>query len=128
LELPPEVAAAYSSPSETAVYVVRDAAGRVIAASHPEFQKLVSTWPLAGDEPLFFRLEAMGAAQKDYDGLSVRADSKAGPVSVSVARVTDTDALIHTMLREFAIDVSWIIPLFVGATLVVGILVRRQRL
>jgi hypothetical protein len=28
LELPPEVAAAYSSPSETAVYVVRDAAGR----------------------------------------------------------------------------------------------------
>jgi hypothetical protein len=43
------------------VYVVRDAAGRVIAASHPEFQKLVSTWPPAGNEPQFFRLEAMGA-------------------------------------------------------------------
>jgi signal transduction histidine kinase len=58
----------------------------------------------------------------------VRADSKAGPVSVSVARVTDTDALIHTMLREFAIDVAWIIPLFVGATLVVGILAIRSGL
>jgi signal transduction histidine kinase len=128
LELPPEVAAAYSSPSETAVYVVRDAAGRVIAASHPEFQKLVSTWPLAGNEPQFFRLEAMGAAHNDYYGLNVRADSKAGPVSVTVTRVTDADALIHTMLREFAIDVAWIIPLFVGATLVVGILAIRSGL
>jgi two-component system, OmpR family, sensor histidine kinase TctE len=45
-----------------------------------------------------------------------------------VARVTDTDALIHTMLREFAIDVAWIIPLFVGATLVVGILAIRSGL
>jgi hypothetical protein len=114
LELPPELAAAYSLPSETAVYFVRDAAGRVIAASHPEFQKLVSAWPLAGDEPQFFRLEAMGAAQKDYYGLSMRLDSGTGPVSVTVARVTDTDALIHTMLREFVIDVAWIIPLFVG--------------
>jgi two-component system, OmpR family, sensor histidine kinase TctE len=128
LEPPPELAAAYSAPSETAVYVVRDAEGRVIAASHPEFQKLVSTWPLAGDEPQFFRLEAMGAGQKDYYGLSMRLDSMAGPVFVTVARATDTDALIHTMLREFAIDVAWIIPVFVGATLVVGILAIRSGL
>ncbi len=128
LELPPEPAAAYRSPSETAVFVVRDAEGRVIAASHPEFRSLVSTWPLAGDEPRFFRLEAVGAAQRDYYGLSTRLDSRAGPVSVIVARVTDTDALIHTMLREFAIDVAWIIPLFVGATLLVGILAIRKGL
>jgi two-component system, OmpR family, sensor histidine kinase TctE len=128
LQLPPELAAAYSSASETAVYLVRDAEGRVIAASHPEFQKLVSTRPLAGDEPQFFRLEAMGAAQKDYYGLSMRLDSRAGPMSVTVARVTDTDALIHTMLGEFAIDVAWIIPVFVGATLVVGILAIRSGL
>jgi signal transduction histidine kinase len=128
LELPPGLAAAYSSPSETAVFVVRDAEGRVIAASHPEFRKLVTTWPLAHDEPQFFRLEAIGAAQKDCYGLSMRSDSKAGPVSVTVARVTDTDALIHTMLREFAIDVGWIIPLFVGTTLLVGILAIRSGL
>jgi two-component system, OmpR family, sensor histidine kinase TctE len=128
LELPPELAAAYSSPSETAVFVVRDAEGRVIAASHPKFRRLVSTWPLAGDEPRSFRLEALGAAQRDYYGLSMRLDSRAGPVSVTVARVTDTDALIHTMLREFAIDVAWIIPLFVGATLLVGVLAIRSGL
>jgi signal transduction histidine kinase len=58
----------------------------------------------------------------------MRFESGAGPVSVTVARVTDTDALIHTMLREFAIDVAWIVPVFVGATLLVGILAIRSGL
>jgi signal transduction histidine kinase len=128
LELPSELAAAYTSPAETTVFVVRDASGQVIAASHPDFRKLVSTWPLAGDEPGFFRLEDFGAAHQEYYGMSIRLESQAGPVSVTVARVTDTDALIHTMLREFAIDVGWVIPLFVGATLLVGILAIRSGL
>ena len=40
----------------------------------------------------------------------------------------DADAFIHAMLREFVLDVAWIIPLFVVATLVVGVLALRSGL
>src|SRR5262249_9012745 len=53
--------------------------------------------------------------------LTVRAASQAGPASITVARALDRDALAHTVLKEFAYDIAWAIPLFAVAMLAVGV-------
>jgi signal transduction histidine kinase len=55
-------------------------------------------------------------------------NSAAGPVSVSVARAADADILVHSLLREFVLDIGWVIPLLVALTLVVGALAIRSAL
>jgi len=125
IDFPPALAAFYESPAQLFVFAIRDAGGRVIAASGADIGVLTASRPLAGDEPSFFRLESFGPAAQDYYGLDIRLDSAAGPVSVTVAEAGDADPLLHAMLREFVFDVAWIIPVFVAATLLVGIFAIR---
>lgn len=54
--------------------------------------------------------------------------SAAGPLSVTVADASDVDALLHAMLDEFIFDIAWIIPIFVAATLLVGVFAIRRGL
>jgi signal transduction histidine kinase len=121
LDLPPKLDQAYRSPSRTDVFAVRAGDGRVIAASEPDLAAVVAR--LSADErathPL--RLEEFGPTGQDYYGLIVRTGSAAGPLTVLVARASDADALAHALLREFVLDVAWVIPLFAGATLAVGV-------
>lgn len=128
LNLPDEMAAFYASPAQTSVFAIRDDRGEVIAASGADIVTLVKERPLAGDEPHFFRLESFGPARHDYYGLDLMVENAGGPLSVSVAQSGETDALLHAMLREFVFDVAWIIPLFVAATLLVGVLAVRSGL
>jgi len=55
-------------------------------------------------------------------------DSAAGPLSISVARAAGADALVHSLLQEFVLDVAWIIPILVAVTLAIGILAIRSGL
>jgi signal transduction histidine kinase len=126
--LPARLAAAYAGPREIEVFAVRDPAGKVIASSGAAIRALTATWPVAGDEPRFFRLESFGDEAEDYYGLEVRLPSAAGPLSVTVAEAGDADALLHAMLREFLFDVAWIIPIFIAVTLLVGVLAIRRGL
>ncbi len=121
LELPPKLAAAYASDAETFLFAIRNRTGRLIAASHADIRDLVPRWPLATDEPSYFRLEDFGRTGQDYYGLSVLADSRAGPLSISVARAADATELVHAVLWEFVLDIAWIIPLVVAATLLIGV-------
>lgn len=128
LTLPPELAVSYAAPRETEMFAVRDSAGDVIAASNAAIRALAATWSTADDEPRFFRLEGFGADAEEYYGLDVRLATAVGPLSFAVAEAGDSDALLHAMLSEFLFDVAWIIPVFIAATLLVGVLAIRQGL
>ena len=125
LQLSPKLASAYAASTDD-IFAVRDSSGRVLAASPRQFGEQVSKWPLAKDDPSYFHLTNLGST--DYYGLSVELASAAGPVSISVARTAGANDLIGSLLREFVFDVAWVSPLFMAATLAIGIFVVRRGL
>jgi signal transduction histidine kinase len=127
LDLPPKLAATYGASAGTFLFVVRGADGRIIDASYPEIRDLVSGWP-AGAQPSYFNLERFGRAEQNYYGFTKKIDSRIGPLSVTVARAADANEFVHSVLREFVFDIAWIIPIVVGATLLIGVLGIRRGL
>ncbi len=123
LQLSAKHAAVYAASTDD-IFAVRDASGWLVAASPTEFGDRVSKWPLAKDDPSYFRLSNLGST--DYYGLSIEVASSAGPVSISVARATDANAIVRSLLREFVFDAAWVSPLLMTATLAIGILVIRR--
>ncbi len=119
--LPQRLADAYALSEARALFAVRDQAGRLIGASTPEFGALVGRWQPAGDDLDFFRLAQFGTPPRDYHGLNIRADSAAGPVSVSVAELAGGDQLIEAVLVDFINDVAWLVPPFLAIVLAVVI-------
>ena len=125
LILPARLASAYAASSDD-IFAVRDGQGRLLAASPAEFGDQVVRWPLATDDPSYFRLTNLGAT--GYHGLSIELSSAAGPVSVSVARAAGVNTLVGSVLREFVSDIAWIVPLLMGATLAIAVFVIRRGL
>ena len=123
--LPARLASAYADSTDD-IFAVRDAGGRLLAASPVEFGARVSKWPLAKDDPTYFHLTDLGT--REYYGLSVELASAAGPLSISVARAAGANVLVSSLLREFIFDVAWVIPLLMLATLGIGVLVVRSGL
>ncbi len=121
LALPAPLADAYALSGGRAVFAVRDAGGRVIAASPPAFGDLVARWKPAEDDPDFFRLGQFGTPPRDYHGLDIRLASAAGPVSVSVGELAGGDQLVEALLIDFLNDVAWLVPPFLAVALVVVI-------
>src|SRR5262249_13420660 len=131
LDLPSKLAAAYAAAPEDDLFAIRDANGRVIAASSAEFGERVAKWPPAKGEPSYFRLSGVGAEEvgtESYYGLNVALQTLAGPMWISVARTEGSDALIESLLREFLFDMVWVIPLLMLATLGIGVVVIRNGL
>jgi len=130
LDLPSKLAASYAAAPEDDLFAIRDANGRVIAASSAEFGERVSKWPSATDEPSYFRLSGIGPEEvgENYYGLSVARQTSAGPMWISVARTEGSDALIKSILREFVLDTMWVTPLLMLATLGIGVFVIRNGL
>jgi len=128
LQLPASLAAEYDSTHDTDIFAIRGVNGLVIAALPQSFGALTRPWPAASDDPSFFHLKDFGSKSQDYYGLSISEDSVAGPVSISVARASGADMLVHSLLREFVMDIAWIIPLFVIVTIVIAVLVIRSGL
>ncbi len=121
LELPPKLEQTYRSPSRTDIFAVRADDGRLIAASEPDVASLVAPSSTGNAEPRPLRLESFGPTGQDYYGVIMRTISAIGPLTILVARASDADALARALLREFVLDIAWVIPLFAGATLAVGI-------
>lgn len=128
LKLSPTLAAGYTAASSDDLFAIRAADGRVIAASPASFGERVAGWPPASDEPSYFHLADVGTSSKDYYGLSIAVDTTAGPLSITVARAAGADALIHSVLREFVLDIAWVIPLLVVVTLGIGVRAIRNGL
>ncbi len=126
LELPAELAARYQAGGNTDIFAIRRASDAVVAASPPNFGEVAAKWPVGTDDPSYFHLKDFSGEGREYYGLTVVQSSAAGPLSVSVARAADAEILVHSMLREFVLDLGWIIPLLVIATLVVGAVAIRS--
>jgi signal transduction histidine kinase len=127
LDLPSNLAAAYALGASD-IFAVRGQDGRVIAASPPNFGELVAGWPVPTDDAAYFRLKSFGAQSHDYYGLSIGVPSAAGTVSISVARAAEAGLLIHSLLREFIVDIAWVVPLLVVVTLATGVYAIRTGL
>ena len=123
--LPARLASAYADSTDD-IFAVRDAGGHLLGAYPVEFGAHVSKWPLAKEDPSYFHLTDFGT--KEYYGMSIEVGSAAGPLSVSVARAADANAIVTSLLREFAFDVAWASPLLMLATLGIGVLVVRSGL
>jgi signal transduction histidine kinase len=130
LDLPSKLAAAYAAAPEDDLFAIRDANGRVIAASPTEFGDRVAKWPPAKSEPSYFRLSGVGPEEvgENYYGLNVALRTSAGPMWISVARTEGSDSLVKSLLREFVFDTMWVIPLLMLATLGIGVVVIRNGL
>jgi two-component system, OmpR family, sensor histidine kinase TctE len=128
LDLPPKLAAAYEAGSGADIFAVRGLGGKIVAASPSSFGELVAGWPVATDDSSYFHLNDFGSGSQDYYGLSISLNSIAGPLSISVARSAGADALMHSLLREFVVDIAWVIPLLVLVTLGIGTLAVRSGL
>ena len=128
LDLPPSLRDAYGSWPDADAFAVRDADGRLIAASPAAFGALVERWPAATEHAAYFQLRELPGSAQDYYGLGLRLDSAAGPVSVWVARAGGGTALVHSMLEEFVFDIAWVIPLFMLLALGIALLAIRRAL
>jgi two-component system, OmpR family, sensor histidine kinase TctE len=130
LVLPSKLAAAYAAAPEDDVFAIRDANGRVIAASPAVFGERVAKWPPAKSEPSYFRLSGVGPEEvgENYYGLNVALPTSAGPMWISVARTEGSESLVKSLLREFVFDTMWVIPLLMLATLGIGVVVIRNGL
>src|SRR6516165_9242785 len=129
VELPPSLKQAYSAAEQQSVFAIRDKDGHLIEGSTPEIGAMAARWPPADSEPSYFRLSKFGPSERVYSGVSIRLDSAAGPVSVLVAEASGGDQLIHSILREFVVDIAWYVPPFVAlALLVAAFSVRRSLL
>jgi two-component system, OmpR family, sensor histidine kinase TctE len=125
LALSARLSSAYADSTDD-IFAIRDASGRLVAASPAEFGAQVSKWPLAKDDPSYFHLTNLGP--REYYGLSVELASAAGPISISVARAAGANVLVTSLLREFVFDVAWVSPLLMLATLGIGVFVIRSGL
>ncbi len=96
LNLPSKLTAGYEAGSGADIFAIRGSGGQIIAASPSSFGELVAGWPVATDEPSYFHLNDFGSGSQDYYGLSISMNSKAGPLSISVARSAGADALMHS--------------------------------
>jgi signal transduction histidine kinase len=128
LDLPGKLSAAYAAAGGADIFAIRGPDGSVIAAVPPGFGERVAGWPAASDDPSYFRIGNLAAGSPDYYGLSLAVDSAAGLLSISVAREAGSDALVASLLREFVVDLAWVIPVLVIVTLAIGVLAIRRGL
>jgi len=128
LELPQALSTSYQAAGNTDIFAVRHSSDAVLAASPASFGEIAAKWPTGTDDPSYFHLKDFGSEGREYYGLTMVQSSAAGPVSISVARAADADILVHSLLREFVLDIGWLIPLLVTVTLVVGALAIQSAL
>ena len=126
IDLPEWLAALYRSGAF--LYAVSDAGNSLIASSTSEAGDLLARLPVPADGPAYFRLRSFGGDRKDYFGLTMRLESRAGALTVMIARSADDDALVSSLLREFVLNLAWLVPVMIGATLAMGVLAIRRGL
>ncbi len=126
LSLPSSLLSAYGTAPASDIFAIRDRDGRIVAAAPEAFGLLIEHWPKPTDDPSYFHLGGIEGNSDDYYGLGITLDSAAGPLSIWVARAAGANAFVHSLLQEFAIDIAWVIPLFMLLVLSVALLAIRS--
>ena len=104
LDLPSKLAAAYTAAPEDDLFAIRDANGRVIAASPAEFGERVAKWPPAKDEPSYFRLSGIGpgGGRRELLRLECRTADVGGPdvdICRADGRIRFSDQIAFARIR-----------------------------
>jgi two-component system, OmpR family, sensor histidine kinase TctE len=128
LTLPVTLQQAYSAATQQSVFAIRDKDGMLIEASIPEIGAMAARQPPPASEPGYFRLGSFGPSAQDYYGVSIKLDSAAGPLLVTVAEASGGDQLVHSILREFVFDIAWYVPPFVAVALLLAVYSVRRSL
>ncbi len=128
LTLPARLDQLYHSPARTRLLAVRSSDGALVAASAPEFAAEVGRWPPADGKRRPFQLDDFGPTMQDYNGVTVRVDSAAGPLSVSVAAASDAEALAAGLVDRFILDLVWAVPVFAAVMLAIAVWSIRRSL
>lgn len=127
LVLPKPLQDAYADPATGDIFAIRQANGRIVAASPEAFGQMVQRWAATGEDAAYLRFSGLPGGQ-EYYGLGLAVDSAAGPLSIWVARAAGATALVHSFLEEFVFDIAWVIPLFLLLALAVAVLAIRGTL
>src|SRR5262249_47720072 len=127
LEMPANLSAMYQPPAGRDIFSIRDANGRITAATPPRFGELVAGWPMTTSGPVRFDVR-LDTELGDFDGLSISRETVTGLVSVSVGRSSAGAAALYSLMRKFIHDTIWAVSILVLAALVVGILGVRSGL
>ncbi len=128
LVLPASLRNAYDAAPGVEAFAVRSRDGRLIDAFPVPFGALVARWPEPTDDPGYFHVAGIAGGVREYYGLGISIESQAGPLSIWVARAQDANALVHSLLQEFVLDIAWVIPLFMLLALAIAILAIRSAL
>ncbi|MBL4572118.1 MAG: hypothetical protein JKY86_03475 [Gammaproteobacteria bacterium] len=103
-------------------FVIRDQDGNVLEMSDEAFDLATRNYSASRGRSLFFTLDAFGAQSQPYSGLATREGSERGRITVIVAEPYNPEnAILNAMLSEFAGTATWIIPIFVVVTVLVGV-------
>lgn len=121
VRLSPGLEQVFNHPGATDLFVVRSEGGDILATSRRDLAAATNSLPVGSAEPRYTRIRGFGTTGQEYCALSLRANSPAGTVSIVVARALEADSLAHTVLKDFARDITWAILLFALAILAVGI-------
>ncbi len=121
VQLSPGLDQVFHAPGVPDLFIIRSEHGAVLATSRSELAASAGSWPLAGNEPRYTRVKQFGPNDQEFCSLTLRAGSATAPLSVTVARPLDGDALVHSVLGKFVRDIAWAIALFAIAILAVGV-------
>jgi signal transduction histidine kinase len=120
LKLSPKLDQLYHSPSRTRLLAIRSNDGALIAASAPEIAELVRQWPLPDSHRRTFQLDEFGPTSQDYNGVTVRVNSDAGPLFMTVAAASDAEALAKDIVSRLLSDFAWAVPVFAAVMLAIA--------
>src|SRR5262249_44216925 len=97
-------------------------------ASPRVFGERVAGWPAPSEVPSYFHLEDLGHGTGDYHGLSLAVQAAGGPLWVSVAQAEGEEPLAEALLWEFLGHAAWLLPVLVGATVLMAVVAIRSGL
>ncbi len=111
------------------IFAVRRTDGSLLGSSGEEVKTVLEDRPVPHRDRELFQIEGFGGPNLNYSGIEVRRPSVIGDIFVLVAEPTRTDAqLLDVLLEEIGEQAAWILPLFVAATLLVGVFAIRRGL
>jgi signal transduction histidine kinase len=120
LTLSPRLDQLYHSPSRTRLLAIRSNDGALVAASAPEIAELVRKWPPPDIRRHTFQLDEFGPTSQDYNGVTVRINSDAGSLFVTVAAASDAEALARDIVNRLLSDFAWAVPVFAAVMLAIA--------
>lgn len=125
IDMPSGLHHRYDNPHGENLYAIRFPDG-TLQASGNAFARATDTSYNHGNSIRFFQLENFDHSGISYYVLGVKRKVPAGTVQIFVAHSWDTDEVTEAILKQFALKLAWLFPLFAAITLFVTVASLRK--